>query len=68
MENKKGINFFFATIAIILGWTLFKHIDFKNLTLKDPVLDVLYFIVFIISIYLIIKDRKKESKEKANTN
>jgi nicotinamide riboside transporter PnuC len=59
MENKKGINWFFVFIAFTLGLTLFKHIDFKNLTLKEPFLDTLYIIVFIISIYLIIKDLKK---------
>ena len=59
MEGKKGINIFFAFIAFILGLTLFKHIDFKNCTLQDPVLDILYLITFIISIYLIIKDYTK---------
>lgn len=63
MDDKKGINLFFAFIAVILGWTLFKHIDFKNLTLKDPFLDILYFIVFSISIYLIIKDKKKRTEK-----
>ena len=58
MENKKGLNWFFVFIAFILGLTLFKHIDFKNLTLKEPVLDILYLIVFIVSIYFIIKDKK----------
>lgn len=59
MESKKGTNLFFIFIAIILGWTLFKHIDFKNLTLKEPYLDILYFIIFSISIYLIIKQPNK---------
>ncbi len=59
MENKKRINWFFVLIAFTLGLTLNKHIDFKNLTLKEPFLDILYIIVFIISIYLIIKDYKK---------
>jgi len=59
MESKKGINIFFALIAFVLGLTLFKHIDFKNFSLKDPLLDILYIIVFVISIYLIIKDYKK---------
>jgi len=63
MESKKGINIFFAFIAFILGLTLFKHIDFKNLTLKDPVLDILYLIVFVISIYLIIKDFTKRPEK-----
>ncbi|OOV25792.1 hypothetical protein SAMN05444143_1251 [Flavobacterium succinicans] len=64
MDDKKGMNWFFVFIAFTLGLTLIKHIDFKNLTLKEPVLDVLYIVVFIISIYLIIKDLKKDLKNK----
>jgi nicotinamide riboside transporter PnuC len=63
MESKKGINFFFAFIAVILGWTLFKHLDFQNLKLKEPVLDILYLVVFVISIYLLIKDYKKRPEK-----
>jgi hypothetical protein len=61
MENKKGINLFFAFIAFIIGFTLFKHIDFKNFTFKDPAMDILYIIVFIASIYFMIKDKDKKS-------
>lgn len=60
MESKKGYNFFFALIAIILGWTLFKHFDFENFKLADPVLDILYLIVFVISIYFLIKDYRRQ--------
>jgi len=63
MENKKGINWFFAFIAFTLGLTLYKHIDFKNLTLKEPYLDILYSIVFLVSIFLIIKDIKKRPEK-----
>jgi nicotinamide riboside transporter PnuC len=61
MDNKKGMNWFFVFIAFTLGLTLVKHIDFKNLTLKEPLLDILYIFVFIISIYLMIKDLKKNT-------
>lgn len=63
MENKKQLNFFFLFIAIISGWTLFKHFDFKTATLKDPVMDVLYFIVFVLSVYWLVKDLKKQEKK-----
>ena len=63
MENKKGINWFFAFIAFTLGLTLYKHIDFKNLTMKEPYLDILYIIVFLVSILLIIKDFKKRPEK-----
>lgn len=62
MKNNKGINLFFALIAFTLGLTLFKHVDFKNFTLKEPVLDILYIIVFAISIFFIIKDYTKRPK------
>lgn len=63
MDNKKGINLFFAFMAIILGWTLFKHFDFKTFKFADPYLDIIYLIVFIISIYLIIKNRNKRPEK-----
>ena len=62
MEHQKGINLFFAFIAVVIGWTLFKHIDFRNLTLKEPVLDILYLIVFVMSLYWLIKGFKKQGK------
>lgn len=61
MNTKKGMNWFFAFIAFTLGLTLIKHVDFKNLTLKEPLLDILYIIVFVISIYIILKDLKKNT-------
>ena len=62
MENKKGINWFFAFIAFTLGLTLFKHIDFASFTLKDPVMDILYLIVFVLSIYFMFKGKNQAEK------
>lgn len=62
MENKKEINWFFAFIAFTLGLTLFKHIDFKNFTLKEPALDILYLIVFILSIYFLFNGKNQPKK------
>jgi len=62
MENKRGINWFFAFIAFTLGLTLFKHIDFATFSLKDPVLDILYLIVFVLSIYFILKGNNQPGK------
>jgi hypothetical protein len=63
MDNKKGMNWFFSFIAFTAGLTLIKHIDYKSLTLKEPILDILYIVVFIISIYLIIKDLRKTTEK-----
>ncbi|MFE3869172.1 hypothetical protein ACFX5E_13985 [Flavobacterium sp. LS2P90] len=62
MENKKGINWFFACIAFTLGLTLFKHIDFATFTLKDPAIDILYLIVFVLSIYFMLKGKNQPEK------
>lgn len=63
MENKKGLNFFFLIIAIILGSVLFKQFDFKNLKFQEPELAILYLIVFVASIYFLIKDYKKKPEK-----
>jgi membrane protein DedA with SNARE-associated domain len=55
MEKKKGLNFFWGIIAIILGTTLFKQFDFKNFKFEKPALDIVYIIGFIISIYFLMK-------------
>ncbi len=63
MENKRGINLFFAMIAFVLGLTLFRHFDIETWQFKDPAMDILYFIVLLISIYLIIKDYREKPKK-----
>lgn len=63
MENKKIPTFIFGTIAIILGWTLFKHFDFQNLSFQKPWLDVLYLIIFAFSIYALVKSNKKPTEK-----
>jgi hypothetical protein len=62
LDYKKGLNFFFAMIAIILGWSLVKHFDFTTYRFADPVLDMLYLIVFVITLYLLIKDFRESGK------
>ena len=55
MENKKGMNYAFLIIAIILGGALWKQFDFDTFKFEKPALATLYIIVFITSIYFIIK-------------
>jgi hypothetical protein len=62
MENKKGINFFFGIIAIILGSVIYKQFDFENLKFENPSLAVVYIAVFLASIYFLIRDYMKRSK------
>lgn len=61
MENKKAPSFVFGIIAIILGWKLFKHFDFQNLSFQKPWLDGLYLIVFILSVYILVKNNRKRA-------
>lgn len=63
MENKKIPAFMFGVVAIILGWTLFKHFDFKNLSFQKPLLDALYLIIFVFSIYALVKNNKKGTEK-----
>ena len=63
MENTKGMNFFFAIIAIILGIALWKQFDFDTLKFLKPALATLYLIVFVASIYFLIKNYKSRLKK-----
>jgi len=60
MANKKGPNFFLLIIAIILGSALYKQLDFEKLTFEQPALAILYLIIFVVSIYLLIKNYKNQ--------
>ena len=56
MEFIKKINPFWAFIAIILGWRLFKDFDFELLKFDKLYLDIVFLIVFLVSILFLIKD------------
>jgi len=64
MDSKNELKVFLPFIAFILGITLIKHIDIKNLTLEDPFMDILYIVVFILTVYFMIQNRVKISKHK----
>lgn len=59
----KAPNFFFVIIAFILGQALFEQFDFENLKFEKPVLAIVYIIVFVFSIYFLIKDYKNKSEK-----
>lgn len=63
MQNKKLPNFFFVIIAIILGWTLFKQFDFENLKFEHTGLAIVYIIIFVLSIYFLIRDYKRRPEK-----
>lgn len=64
METKKTFSFTLSIVAIILGVTLFKQFDFKNLRFEQPALAVIYIIVFVASIYFLVRKPKKNQSEK----
>lgn len=63
MENKKIPSFVFGVVAVILGWTLVKHFDFENLRFQKTWLDALYLIVFVFSIYALIKNYRNRTEK-----
>jgi membrane protein DedA with SNARE-associated domain len=63
MDNKNGINFMWLIIAFILGTTLFKHFNFETFRFKMPVLDIIFLITFIATIYFIIKEYKNRPRK-----
>lgn len=63
MKNQKAPVFTLSIVAIILGVTLYKQFDFKNLTFEKPALAIVYIIVFLFSIFVLIKNFKKRSEK-----
>ncbi len=60
MENKQAPSFVLIIVAIILGVVLFKQFDFKKLEFEKPGLAVVYIIVFVFSIYILIKNSRSK--------
>ena len=58
MKKEKGLNFVFVIVAVILGSALWKQFDFHTFNFDKPALAALYAIVFIASIYFLIRDYK----------
>ncbi|RZS99435.1 hypothetical protein EV197_0645 [Aquimarina brevivitae] len=56
--NKKYLSFPLLIIAIILGVAIFKDFNFNTLTFKNLWLDIVYIIVFIVSLFLLFKKKK----------
>jgi Ca2+/Na+ antiporter len=63
MKKKKTPIFFLVIIALILGQALFKQFDFENLKFENPALAILYIVVFVFSIYFLIRDYKNRLEE-----
>ena len=62
-KNKKGLNFFFLVIAILLGWSLYKEFDHDTNSFKNSALAIIYAVVLMASIYFLIRDYKSQSKK-----
>ncbi|WP_370392143.1 hypothetical protein [uncultured Winogradskyella sp.] len=58
MNYKFNFNFFFVVIALVVGAALFNQIDFKNLSVANPLLSIVYTLVFITCIALMFKSKK----------
>jgi membrane protein DedA with SNARE-associated domain len=56
MEKKTASTFIFSVIAIILGVTLFRKFDLETSKFENTGLAIIYIIVFIFSLYVIIKN------------
>lgn len=64
MENKNNAPVFtLSIVAIILGVVLYKQFNFETLTFEKPALAIVYIIVFVFSIFVLIKNFKKRSEK-----
>lgn len=60
MKDKIGFNIGFSFIAFTLGLALLREFDFQNYVFRKQALGFLYLTVFIISLFLTFKKKKKD--------
>ena len=63
MGNNKAPVFTLTIVAIIVGVSLFKLIDFATFKVEKPALAVVYLVTFVGSVYVLIKSRKRNSEK-----
>jgi len=63
MQKSNAPVFTLTIVAIIVGAALFKLIDFKNQTVEKPAIAVIYLIVFVFTVYVLIKESNKKAKK-----
>lgn len=62
MNKKKAPNFILVIIAAIVGSALFKQINFETLTVQKSALAAIYLIVFLIVVFLLVKNLRNFTK------
>ena len=61
MEKSKAPIFTMWIVAIIVGAALYKQFDFDAMQFKNTALSIVYMVVFVFSVYVIIKNSKKKA-------
>jgi uncharacterized membrane protein YccC len=61
MEKSKAPVFTLWIVAIIVGVALYKQFDFDSMRFKNTALAIVYMAVFVFSVYVLIKNRKKKT-------
>ncbi|SHF77169.1 hypothetical protein [Flavobacterium defluvii] len=65
MENKNNAPVFtLSIVAIIVGIALYKQFDFETSKFEKPALTAVYLIVFVFSVFVLIKNFIKKRSEK----
>ncbi|MCO5275853.1 MAG: hypothetical protein M9900_13160 [Flavobacteriales bacterium] len=60
MKRKKRLDVLLLILAAPIGFTLYKHTDFKNFTFEKPYIDTLYLITFCALLFFALKKKDKE--------
>ena len=63
MRNNKAPVFTLTIVSIIVGVSLFKLIDFATFKVEKPALAVIYLVTFVGSVYVLIKNRKRNQSK-----
>jgi hypothetical protein len=63
MKKNNAPVFALTIVAIIVGVALYKLIDFKNFTIEKPALAAIYFVTFVFSVFVLIRNSNRNSEK-----
>lgn len=63
MEKKNSMTFTMSIVAIIVGVTLYKQIDFKTMTVEKPALSILYAVTFLFAVAVLVRNFRKKAEK-----
>lgn len=52
--------------AIIIGTSLFRNVDFRNFSVSQPALSLVYLLTLLFVVYSLVSDARRQKRQKSS--